>query len=251
MQGPRTPEEFDREASLMSRGQRIPGDATTDILRDIRSGVDIEEVDGSEPEPEPPTPSSIALDVVSKPAQPSKPHPNIPVEILDVLDSPERAELLEVAKMLRRSQDSMHTMIFRTPIGDIKCPVNWMSCRPIDINDDSMFFVKTRPNSLAFIPKPGAVFDIAFEGMRGEARVVCLAPPQRLYPGVDLLCFMPHTPFMEKTGQLKEGAPSVVSGDPSTKIVDGEPVADGERPISKSAFATGQLSRDFDIPRPL
>jgi hypothetical protein len=183
------------------------------------------------------------------PLAPSKPTGDIPVEILDVLKSPDRQELVEVAQLLRRSQYHSQTMLFVTPLGDIKCTVNWMSCSPHQINPNSMFFVKTRANTLAFIPKPGAEFDIAFEGAKGSARVVCLAEPLRLYPGVDLLCFMPHTPFVEKTGQLKDGAPSVVSGKPATAVIDDEPVVDGEQPMRKEAFSIRQ-SVDFDKVRP-
>jgi hypothetical protein len=246
----------------MSRGKRIPEDDLIDMLNSIDDGA-VEEADGhlaSETAPsknvDDATPDNAVLvskDVVASPDKPVSDNtaevPAIPVEIIDVLKSPERQELIEVAQLLRRSQYHAQTMLFVTPLGDIKCTVNWMSCRPHQINPNSMFFVKTRANTLAFIPKPGAEFDIAFEGVKGSVRVVCLAEPLRLYPGVDLLCFMPHTPFVEKTGQLKEGVPSVVSGKPSTTIVDDEPVADGEKPLRKEAFNLQQPS-DFDKVRP-
>ena len=251
VQGPRTKEEFEREARLMSRGRRIPGDDIDDMLRVIQDGDHINEDDGltETPDYEEPGPSAAAFEAVVRIPQVAT--PEIPIEILDVLKSPERHELLEVARHLRRSQEHARTLIFITPIGDIKCTVNWMSCNPGEISSASMFFVKTRANSLAFVPKPGAVFDISFEGYPGQTRVMCLAEPQRLYPGVDLLCFMLHNPGMEKNGQLKEGAPSVVSGSPSTEIIDDEPVADGEKPMSKAAFTIGNPHTGFDNPRPL
>lgn len=236
----------------MSRGNRMPGDNLTDMLRDISNGVEIVEIDSDPNDLEAPVEQlheAKPAYVIPSPA-PSRPDVDIPIEILDVLKSPERQELIEVAALLRRSHEHTRVMLFMTPIGDIRVTVNWMSCKPSDINPDGMFFVKTRANSLAFIPKPGAVFDVAFEGVKGQVSVVCLAAPQRLYPSVDLLCFMPHTPFMEKTGQLNEGAPSVVSGRPSTVVVDGEPVAEGEEPMRKSAFAATSKFADFDQVRP-
>lgn len=267
VQGPRNQVEFAREISLMTRGKRIPSDDLIDMLNSIDEGA-VQEVDGPPPvdikdviesaeklaefdqeiakhqihsqQPNDLTGESNNLDNVG-----FREINNVPVEIMDVLKSPERQELIEVAQLLRRSQYQSQTMLFVTPLGDIRCTVNWMSCRPHQINPNSMFFVKTRANTLAFIPKPGAEFDIAFEGVKGSVRVVCLAEPLRLYPGVDLLCFMPHTPFVEKTGQLKDGAPSVVSGKPSTTIVADEPVVDGEKPMRKEAFNLN-ISPDFD-----
>jgi hypothetical protein len=270
-QGPRNQSEFAREAALMARGKRIPGDDLIDMLNSIEDG-EVKEADGSipteiidagesavsrgeesqsiNPVQLHPTQLHEALPPTSKPINEIPTEiPSIPVEILDVLKSPERQELIEVAQLLRRSQYHSQTMLFVTPLGDIKCTVNWMSCRPHQINPNNMFFVKTRANTLAFIPKPGAEFDIAFEGVKGSVRVVCLAEPLRLYPGVDLLCFMPHTPFVEKTGQLKDGAPSVVSGKPATAVIDDEPVVDGEQPMRKEAFSLNQ-STDFDKVRP-
>lgn len=254
VQGPRNQEEFDREASIITRGQRIPGDDLDDVLREIQSGAQFEELSESAGDFSEPDSKDEKLRIANAQAEIVKaatPQPamEIPAEILDVLKSPERQELLEVARSLRRSHEHARTLLFLTPVGKIRCTVNWMSCRPDQINAMSMFFVKTRADSLAFIPDPGAVFDIAFEGREGHVKVVCLAEPQRLYPGVDLLCFMPHNSLVEKNGQLADGAPSVVSGKPSTEIVDGEPVAKGEQPLQKSAFSqSGHL--DFDLPRP-
>lgn len=261
IQGPRNQSEFSREVVLMSRGKRVPEDDLIDMLDRIEEG-DVEEADEYAAQ-EPTVTEDLGDSIPSSSGILKEPTPvsgkptgdilaetsTIPVEILDVLKSPERQELIEVAQLLRRSQYQAQTMLFVTPLGDIKCTVNWMSCRPHQINPNSMFFVKTRANTLAFIPKPGAEFDIAFEGVKGSVRVVCLAEPLRLYPGVDLLCFMPHTPFVEKTGQLKDGAPSVVSGKPATTFVDDEPVVDGEQPMRKEAFNLKQPS-DFDKVRP-
>ena len=237
----------------MSRGQRIPGDDLTDVLRSINDGDIIPEADDTDADP---SPDDDVFDSHNEPQPTVVPRADasidVPAVIIDVLKSPERQELIEMAQLLRRSQDFTKSMLFITPLGDIKCTVNWMSCRPSEISTSSMFFVKTRANSLAFIPKPGAVFDIAFEGYPNAVKVICLVEPQRIYPGVDLLCFMPHNQFMEKTGQLKDEAPSVVSGKPSTHVVDGEPVADGEQPMKKEAFSHASApQKDFDNFRPL
>jgi len=246
-QGPRNKEEFEREARMITRGARIPGDDLDDILNVIREGDHIAEVDGDVSIPAAPTPTTTSALKV----QPVTPTQDIPAEILDVLNSTERNELLEVARQLRRSQEHERTLLFITPVGKIKCTVNWMSCQPRDINAASMFFVKTRANSLAFIPEPGASFDIAFDGHPGQTKVTCLAEPQRLYPGVDLLCFMPHNQAMEKTGKLKDQAPSVVSGKPATTVVEDEPVVEGEQPMHKAAFNLGNPQTGYDNPRPL
>lgn len=54
---------------------------------------------------------------------------------------------------------------------------------------------------------------------------------------------------MEKTGQVKLGkTPSVVSGLPSTKIVDTEPVRDGEKPsdpgLTKLASSLAETDKE-------
>jgi hypothetical protein len=252
VQGPRTKEEFDREARMISRGSRIPGDDLDDILNVIREGDSIEEIDGESASIPALTPIVSEKPITLAPqGHHTPPAQDIPVEILDVLNSAERNELMEVARQLRRSQEHERTLLFITPVGNIKCTVNWMSCQPKDISTSSMFFVKTRVNALAFIPKPGAVFDISFEGYPTQTKVMCLAEPQRLYPGVDLLCFMPHTPAMEKTGKLSDQAPSVVSGKPATTVVENEPVVEGEQPMHKAAFTLGNPQTGYDNPRPL
>lgn len=252
VKGPRTQEEFDREASMISRGARIPGDDLDEILNVIREGDCIEELDDDNMSESLVLPIAAEKPIALAPQGHSvTPAQDIPVEILDVLNSAERNELMEVARQLRRSQEHERTLLFITPVGAIKCTVNWMSCQPKDISTSSMFFVKTRANALAFIPNPGAVFDISFEGYPGRTKVMCLAEPQRLYPGVDLLCFMPHTPGMEKTGKLNDQAPSVVSGKPSTTVVEDEPVVEGEQPMHKTAFTVGNSQTGYDNPRPL
>lgn len=169
----------------------------------------------------------------------------MPEVIARVLASPEGPELVEVARLLDKASATERNIIFFTPVGDIKCRINWRSCSPSDLaKSGELFLIKLRSSSVAFVPKPGAVFDIGFEDYAGRISVVCLAPPQQLYPGVDLMCFLPHNSAMEKTGRLNDGAPSVVSGNPSDTVSkEGEPIVEHEKAASTDGL-------DFDRPRP-
>ena len=165
----------------------------------------------------------------------SAPQPEVPPLITRVLASPDRGELLEVARMLDQGSKQDRHIIFHTPIGDIKCRINWQSCEPEQLKgSENIFFVKMRSADVAFTPKSGAVFEIGFAGYARTFPMVCLAPPQQLYPGVDLMCFLPHNLAMEKTGKLADGSPSIVSGEPSnTTDKLGEPIVDGEKSASE------------------
>ena len=173
----------------------------------------------------------------------------VPDVIRRVLESEDRGELLEVARLLDAAAQTERSIVFYTPIGDVKCRINWRSASPEDLRrTEGLMFVKLRSSAVTFVPKAGAVFDVGFEDYDGRIRVMCMAQ-QQLYPGVDLLCFMLHTAAMEKQGVLKDGAPSVVSGKPSVNVDGGEPVADNEK--SASAAALDSVSKinepaDFD-----
>jgi hypothetical protein len=189
-----------------------------------------------------------AAPTVAKPRdtdeEPKAASAHVPDVITKLLASASRDELLEIANMLEAASRLSHRIVFHTPVGDIKCQVSWLSQAPgILLRSEGMFFVKMRSEAMVFTPKPGAVFDIGFEGADGRLTVVCLAEPQRLYPGVDLLCFMPHNSPVEKNGKLKDDAPSVVSGAPSNEIVNGEPVVAGEKPV---AAVWPDTAKDFD-----
>jgi hypothetical protein len=163
-----------------------------------------------------------------------------------VLTSPDRAELIEVAKMLDQGSKQERFIIFLTPYGDIRCRINWQSCEPENLRgSENIFFVKMRSSDVAFTPKSGAHFEIGFSGYAHTFEMVCLAPPQQLYPGVDLMCFLPHNPAMEKNGKLKEGTPSVVSGAPSNTVDPaGEPVVEGEKSASTLDFDRARDEQD-------
>lgn len=162
-----------------------------------------------------------------------------------------------MAKLLLPDRTSPLHIFYHTPVGDVRSRVSWASAPADRAHEESgLLLVLVREgDGDAFTPKPGAAVDISFA--KGGSRcpvnppfpVLCLAPPMRLYRdvGVALLCFLPqNTGTMEKTGKLHDGAPSAVSGLPSTGVSDdGEPVADGE----KAASLHQPPPEDFDVPR--
>jgi hypothetical protein len=207
-------------------GMRTPEDDTLDLIKSLREGKQ----QYSEPRQVGNTDDLVRM-----------PSCQLPDVVERVLNSQDRAELIEVARMLDRDALQERFIIFYTPVGDIRCRITWLSCTLESLrNSDSIFFVKMRSSDVAFTPKSGARFEVGFSGYNHKFDVVCLAPPQSLYPGVDLMCFLPHNTPMEKNGKLKEGAPSVVSGEPSDTVNHGEPVVEGEK---SAKFA------DFDILR--
>jgi hypothetical protein len=181
-------------------------------------------------------------------------HPPLTSSIPDVVNavllSDRRGELVEVAKMLYEAQ--VRVMTVHTAVGDIKCRVTWRSEHPRKV-EDGLFIVKTLSTDTVFAPRPGSLFDISFDDCDRVLSVCCVSSPCRIYPGIDLLCFIPQPQSnMEKNGKLKDGAPSVVSGLPSDAVDPaGEPLRDGE----KSAAATSVKSDlapagEFDRIRP-
>lgn len=206
-------------------GQRIPEDENIELIRNLRAGLELD------PYRQPPETTSDTTD--HKPSATV-----IPSVIERVLASSDRNELIEVAKMLDQETARDRAIIFHTPVGDIRCRINWQSCEPENLRgSESIFFVKMRASDVAFTPKSGASFEIGFTGYAHRFSVMCLTPPQQLYPGVDLMCFLPHNPAMEKNGKLQEGAPSVVSGAPSDRVdSSGEPVVEGEKSAATIDF---------------
>ncbi len=211
----------------------MPEDDTNDLLRALRAG---------DMEPGTEVGEAHRRDTDAQQAE----MPSLPAPIARVLASPDRAELIEVAKMLDQCSKRERFIIFYTPIGDIRCRINWQSCEPENLRgSDSIFFVKMRSSDVAFTPKSGATFEIGFAGYSHTFSVVCLAPPQQLYPGVDLMCFLPNNSGMEKNGKLKAGMPSVVSGAPSDQVsLDGEPIVDGEKSASTQDFDRARDDQD-------
>lgn len=167
----------------------------------------------------------------------------IPPVLQRVLSSDAREELLGIAHFLDPKNQKALTLVFHTPIGDVKCQVKWSEKMPQDLSrHERLMLIQVKSSEQRFSPTPGADLEISFEGKNGRLKVMCLAPPQNLYPGIDLFCFLPQTGAMEKNGQLKEGAPSVVSGNPSdTEDAGGDPIVEGE----KSAAFTSRTEEEF------
>lgn len=178
-----------------------------------------------------------------------------PAVIRRVLGSEYKDELLAIAHFLDPNNTKRHTLTFHTPIGDVKSQIRWAEKLPKDLSRyDRLMLIQVKSSEAMFAPTPGADLEISIEGSKGRLKVTNLAPPQNLYPGIDLFCFLPHNEPMEKQGVLKESAPSVVSGKPSdTTDAAGEPIAEGE----KSASLKGKTfvdvhideTEDFDKPR--
>lgn len=227
-------------------GQRVPSDAVDETIASLREGDFSDIEDDDDPTESDRVSEEPAIPVIAPSrtglAYPPRPsHQDVPDVVRQVLESSAREELIGVANFLQKRKKL--TLIFHTPIGDVRTRVDWCSNQPDDLlRGDNLMLVKVDSSESTFSPAPGAELDISFAEYAGKARVICLAPPQRLYPGVDLLCFLPQTQPVEKNGRLKDDAPSVVSGKPSdTTDAAGEPVAEGE----KSA-AIQPTKMDFD-----
>lgn len=232
-------------------GERLAEDNLHDIIKQFRS-----DVGEGEPEPrreKPASDSSAGGQSLQEP--PRACSPAIPGVIQRVLNGPHKAELVAVATMLEAENQRQRSMRFPTPIGIIRCRINWISCEPRDIVRQGLFFVKmpTTDQVQMFVPTPGAQIQVGFDDAEEIFDVVCLAEPQQIYPGVDLLCFMSHTSPVEKNGKLNDHAPSVVSGEPSDSVKQGEPVRSDESPaeLDKRAME-GILSqaKNWDVARP-
>jgi len=178
----------------------------------------------------------------------------VPDVIMHVLESRDRQELIDLAEMLHRQRSSgrVLTLVFHTPVGDAKCDVGWCSIRAERLEDaKEMLFVKVRSDASNFAPNPGSRLEISFAQYPGRLSVTCLTAPQQLYPGIDLMCFLPDSYAMEKNGKLRKGAPSVVSGRPSDDVDDrGEPIISGENADDEDD-ETADIRTDvsFDVAR--
>lgn len=227
-----------------------PGDKTEELIRSMRAGdnsavfMDEEEDEEQESLPAPPP-------IPGNPPAPGTPAMRIPPILTQLLGTDAEGELLAVANILNTREKRRLTMMYHTPIGDVKCPVSWCNLDPAHLGrpDQSLMLVLVRTSETLFTPRAGAELEISFDGYRSESRmsVLCLAAPMQLYPGVgiDLLCFLPQNTPVEKQGVLKDGAPSVVSGRVSDDVDkdSGEPIASGE----KSAFI--RVATPPEVPR--
>jgi hypothetical protein len=228
-----------------------PGDAVSDFIDDLRSGNDSELFTPQDAE-EAAEEEQAIVSVRREVSAPAGAHSvTLPPVLQRIFGTDAEDELMAVAKLLDPKNKKTLTLVFHTPIGDVRTAVNWCSHPPEHLHRaKDLLLILVRTSVATFSPNPGSDLEISFAEHRfPRLKVTCLAAPMRLYPGVgvDLLCFLPHTDTVEKNGQLQEGAPSVVSGRPSTHVgTDGEPVADGEK------SAAQQLPpKDWDRPREL
>lgn len=249
-----------------------PGDAVYDFIEDLRAGdesVLFTELDAVEVAEQDKAVKSLrlangALSAEAHPGSLGTPQPVLPPVLQRIFGSDAEDELMAVAKLLDPKNRRALTLVFHTPIGDVRTSVNWSSCEPEHLHRvQDLLLILVRTSAVTFAPNPGAELEISFAEFRDHPRlkVLCLAHPMQLYPGVaiDLLCFMPQTESVEKNGQLKDGAPSSVSGLPSTRVdADGEPLLEGEKSasVSPSVFAkvkdelgVEHAVEDFDRPR--
>lgn len=237
---------------------RCAGDATADFLEQLRDGDDSElygDADVEEAEAE--KSALTRMREVSTGREPTSlavPAVGLPPVLQRLFGTDMEEELMAVAKLLDARRQRKLTLVFHTPIGDVKCPVNWSSTPPDQVHKcDTLLLILVRSSDSMFIPTPGARLQVSFAEHSHSSRlsVMCLAPPMKLYPGVgiDLLCFLPDVSSVEKNGKLKEGAPSVVSGTPSDAVdAAGEPVVEGEKSASVKVLSTDHYE-DFDQPR--
>lgn len=216
--------------------RRMPEFATDELLAELRAG-------GTEAGDCPPSRNPDGIPTKMSGSE-------VPAVISNVLASADRSLLLSIAHSLCGPNSARNRIVFVTPVGDIACRYMWASAT-LSESSDSLFFIKIRSSDMVFTPRAGAEMDILLDAARHPVRVMCMMAPLRIYDGVDLLCFMPHNSLVQKNGQLKVDAPSVVSGAASDSVVDGEPVCAGEVPVAdaveKMAKAT---ARDFDQVRP-
>lgn len=242
------------------------GEANEDFVRSLRAGKDDDlysDRDEEELEQEETDMATLREQLrdtsTSAPSQPLASRPfTLPAVLQQVFGTEAEAELLAVARILSTRDKKPLNLVFHTPIGSVKTPVVWSSCKPERLGSASeLLLVLVRSSEVSFAPDPGAQCDISFAGYGDDARlsVTCLARPMQLYAGVgiDLLCFLPHIPSVEKRGQLKPGAPSAVSGAVSNAVdEEGEPVVDGEKSASfRKAFPPTEEkpAEDYDRPR--
>jgi hypothetical protein len=230
-----------------------PGDETDALISRMRTGdlsdaVEAGDEDSAAPMtivPIAPVNMSGAADWSEAPGPGGSPAiaPNvarpIPPVIAQLLGTEAERELLAVAKCLHDRERKKLTLVFHTPIGDVKCPVNWSSAEPAYLHRvRHLLLILVRSSEAMFSPHPGSEIEISFLEYPDSPRllVICLSPPMQLYPnvGIDLLCFLPQAATVEKQGVLHEGAPSVVSDQPSQAVDEatGEPVRHGEKSAS-------------------
>jgi len=138
------------------------------------------------------------------------------------------AEVEAAASMLLSSRNTPR-LLFSLPVGDFMFRHLWSSQSVKELQHGDTLLVRVRSSEMSFSPRVGAVMSLAEEKSPNDCVTVQSVAKVTEYAGVDMLVFIVlESVAMQKEGRIAQGAPSVVSGRPSTKIVDNEPLADDE-----------------------
>lgn len=236
------------EKPIETAGNRgwIPSDAVGDLLREISEEL---EDPGTEQEDEGPA-SEAPPPPVAAPRPRSQPLPpthrsehQIPGDIEELLSGPDKEDYHALmrwhSKMLREEGTFIEV---DTSIGSVRCPLAHFQ------EDHGLLQMFLTKKQQVFVPKEGAQLELTVHH-RGEVRrygVMCVLPPIPIPGiGVDLMVFTVESGPVEKNARLEVGAPSSVSGKPSTGTSNGEAVAHGEEASPPPAVK----AKDFDVPR--
>jgi hypothetical protein len=238
------------DAPIPTAGNRgwIPSDAVGDFLREVRediagkAGGDLVE---EEPHPEPPVQPQRKASVPTPARRQDLPAPEeqMPGDISALLSGGNKGALFSLLRCYDRMLREDDTFIeVATPIGNVRCPLAHFQ------EDQGLLQMFLTKKQQVFVPKEGAQLVLTLHH-RGETRrygVMCVLPPIPIPGiGVDLMVFTVESSPVEKNARLEVGAPSAVSGKPSTGVSHGEAVAHGEEASPPAPLVV----RDFGVPR--
>ena len=171
-----------------------PGDETQNFILRLRSGDDSELL--TEEDEEDVAADDAALQQLRsnkeeeerwperKPeAAPAPAAPAMPPALAKLIGTDAEDELMAVARFLDVRNKKKLTLVFHTPIGDVKCPVNWSSTESSQLHRSRhLLLILVRSSESMFVPRPGSELEISFWEHRDQPRlrVICLAPPMQL-----------------------------------------------------------------------
>lgn len=212
-------------------------DVTNELLNSLRQGQDAG------------VSATAAYQFERRVAITASPESNVHEVLRRVWLSADGAELLAVARVIEERGASSNSLVFHTPVGDVRIAVVDVNGDPASLPPTSLFTVTVRDSNESFRPIPGVPMLVSLNRSNRRVMVTCLAEPAKLYKGlgIDLLCFVTQGLQVEKNGKIKEGAPSVVSGEPSVKTDNGEPVALGEKVASVKDFDVARSSYEPEL----
>ena len=125
-------------------------------------------------------------------------------------------------------------LTFTLSEGAIRMKYLWASASVGAPPEHEVVIFRVLEDDLVFSPKAGSLVRVtqkAAVGAEAEAMVECIARV-RESETVDMLVLRVVKSGMEKTGRINDGAPSSLTGRPSVRVQDGEPLAEGESPPS-------------------